>query len=922
MSQTAPPADLLRQLPGAAARILHAEPLPPRPPRYADGDPGLPAPLRAALAARGIERLYTHQAAALEAARAGAHLGIVTATASGKTLCYQLPVLERLLADPADRALLLFPTKALAQDQLRSLEGLLAALADERQTTNDESSAKEQDGHAAHRPSSSVLRPSSLTAATLDGDTPSRARERVRAAAQIVLSNPDMLHRTVLPDHRRWAGWLARLRFVVLDEAHIYRGVFGTHVALIMRRLQRLCAYYGGAPQFICCSATSANPEEHLAALVGAPVTVLADDGAPQGRRTFVFWNPPLIEDGRRRAADDSTPGYDEELSGRHGRRSPSAVRPSSNDGGARRSTNVEAAQVFAALVRAGVKTLAFARSRRSAELMLRYAREALETAGEQPSPTLVRPSPVALRPSAVAAYRAGYRADDRRALEQAFLRGEIRGLVSTNALELGVDIGGVDAVVIAGYPGTVASTWQQAGRAGRSQGSSLAVLVAQSDPLDQFYMRHPAQFFARPHEQARVALHNPYILSDQLCCAAAELPLSDADIAWFGKTMPALRDWLLRHGRLLPTEDGECVAVGRPAIHVNIRSADGASVALRDADSGHVVEHVPMTRAPFELHPGAVYLHQGDTLLVERLNGSEAIARRATLDYYTQTRDTTEVAIERVISQRESGPATVCHGIVTVTRQVTGYVRKQHRSEAVLSEHDLLLPPQSFRTQAVWWTVPEALAAALLRAGADLPGALHAMEHAGIGLLPLFAQCDRWDIGGLSTALHEGTGLATIFVYDGVPGGVGIAEVGFQQAEAWWRATADLLRDCPCADGCPSCVQSPKCGSGNQPLDKDGARLLAEALLGAPPLANGRASLAKPQHRTADQLTALLADLAGRLERARAEVGVRRGALLAALRYRLASERAGPLRDDPAALEALDVIEAAAGELDGRRAR
>jgi DEAD/DEAH box helicase domain-containing protein len=346
--------------------------LPPRPPRYADGDPGLPAPLRAALAARGIERLYTHQAAALAAARAGAHLGIVTATASGKTLCYQLPVLERLLADPADRALLLFPTKALAQDQLRSLEGLLAALADERQTANGERSVKQQDGHgdAVRLSSSCVIGPAVIIAATLDGDTPSRARERVRAAAQIVLSNPDMLHRTVLPDHRRWAGWLARLRFVVVDEAHIYRGVFGTHVAVIMRRLQRLCAYYGGAPQFICSSATSANPEEHLAALVSAPVTVLADDGAPQGRRTFVFWNPPLIEDGRRRAADDSTPGYDEELSGRHGRRSPSALRPSSNDGGARRSTNVEAAQVFAALVRAGVKTLAFARLRRGASVL------------------------------------------------------------------------------------------------------------------------------------------------------------------------------------------------------------------------------------------------------------------------------------------------------------------------------------------------------------------------------------------------------------------------------------------------------------------------------------------------------------------------------------------------------------------------
>jgi DEAD/DEAH box helicase domain-containing protein len=900
---------MLRCTPGYRQQIVHVEQIPARPARYAEPAAPLAAPLRAALAARGVGRLYTHQAAALDAARSGAHLGIVTATASGKTLCYQLPALEALLADMSARALLLFPTKALAHDQLRSLDGLLAALHDHRPPTADHRPAIID----SNNPSSVVHGPSSpIVAATLDGDTPLAQRDRVRADAQIVLSNPDMLHRSILPDHRRWAGWLARLRYVVLDEAHTYRGVFGTHVALIVRRLRRLCAYYGSAPQFICCSATSANPGEHLAALVGAPVQVLSDDGAPQGRRTFVFWNPPIIDE-RRTTKDES----------RFGSLSSFVLGPSS-EGGRRRSTNVETAHLLAALVRAGVKTLTFARSRRGAELILRYAREALETTTDNGTTSISggRWSVVG-GPRSLAAYRAGYHPQERRELERAFLHGDLLGLVSTNALELGVDIGGVDAVVIGGYPGTVASTWQQAGRAGRAQGGSLAALVAQDDPLDQFYMRHPAQFFARPHEQARVALQNPYILSDQLCCAAAELPLHDADVAWFGETMPALRDWLLRHDRLRAGERGALAAERRPAAGVNIRSADGAPIALRDAESGRLIEQIPATRAPFEVHPGAVYLHQGDTYLIQSLGEREALARRAQLAYYTQPRDTTDIAIERVVEQREVGPATLCFGIVSVTRQVTGYRRKEHYSEALLSEHDLSLPPQTFRTQAVWWALPEELSAALAWAcgdpsrtvGEGLPGALHAMEHAAIGLLPLFAQCDRWDIGGLSTALHPDTGAASVFVYDGVPGGVGIAQIGYEQAAEWWAATRDLLRDCGCAEGCPSCVQSPKCGNGNQLLNKDGARLLADALLGVPIPVGGRiATLPRPTSHGGNGRSALLADLRGRLARAQAEPSAaRRGALLVALRYRLATERAALPAVDVETRAALEEIEEAA---------
>lgn len=853
-------AALLRRMPGYNQQIAHIQPLPPRAAGFAEPQQPLPAALAGVLAGCGVAQLYSHQAAAIDAARAGAHIGVVTATASGKTLCYQLPTLEAALDDTHSRALFLFPTKALAHDQLRALR----VLAD----------------------------PLGLRVATLDGDTPHGQRDAVRANAQIILSNPDMLHRTLLPDHARWHRLLANLRFVVLDESHTYRGVFGTHVALIVRRLRRLCAHYGSAPQFICCSATSANPHEHLAALVGGPVALIDDDGAPQGARQFVLWNPPVIE--ARRQADRETKGrYGNETAGLP------VPRSSSLDSGRRRSTNIETASLLAMLVRAEIKTLAFTRTRRGAELVLRYTREALEHGHAG----LVQ---------RVAAYRAGYTSEDRRRLEQAFVRGELLGMVSTNALELGVDIGGVDAVLIGGFPGTVASTWQQAGRAGRSQGHSLAVLVAQDDPLDQFYMRHPAQFFARSHEHARVALDNPYILTDQLRCAAAELPLHDADALWFGPTFTALRDWLLRHGELSVLADGRAGLAGRhPAAQVNIRSADGDPVALNDADSGRTIEQVAATRAPFEVYPGAIYLHQGEAYQVSALHTRHAEARRSQVNYYTQPSDETTIKVERVQQQRQLGPASLCLGVVEVTRQVTGYKRKEHYSEAVLSEHDLALPPQTFRTIAVWWTVPDQLCRRVEQVCGEVVDALHAMEHAGIGLLPLFAQCDRADIGGLSQDAHPDTKAATIFVYDGVPGGVGIAQIGYEQAEAWWEQVRALLIDCPCAEGCPACIQSPKCGNGNQHLSKAGAAALAALLLGKPaPTAStlpsrvgpgGPAAAANPQ--------ALLDDLRGRLERARATpAGPRRAALLIALRYRISIERdklSGEAREALTAIEA-----------------
>ncbi len=848
---------LLRQIAGHAGQIAHVEELPPRPAQPGVLREPLAAPLQQALASRGITTLYRHQTAALEAARSGVHMGVVTATASGKTLCYQLPIVETLLAEGQGRALCLFPTKALAGDQLRSFQSLLDAL----------EPAVQPAGTGFGQPRWSFVRGRALSVATLDGDTPRPDRDRVRNSAHIILSNPDMLHRTLLPDHRRWSEVLANLRYVVLDEAHVYRGVFGTHVALILRRLRRLCAHYGSAPQFICCSATSANPDEHLAALIGDEVTLIDGDGAPQGARSFVLWNPPVVEARGR------------------------------SESGARRSTNVETAQVVTGLLRGGVKTLSFARTRRGAELILRYIREAIEASGanrwfsQAHAPDA---DTATLNPQTVAAYRAGYTAAERRRLEQAFLSGELQGLVSTNALELGVDIGGVDAVVMAGFPGTVASAWQQAGRAGRAQGHSLAVMVAQDDPLDQFYMRHPAQFFSRSVEHARVALDNPYILSAQLRCAAFELALHDADQHWFGATYQAVRDWMLRHGDLQALDDGRSAAASRhPAAQVNIRSADGDPIELRDAERGHVIEQLSATRAPFEVYPGAIYLHQGDAYLVERLGERIAEARRAQVNYYTQTREETSIRIERVREQRRVGPngqIELSLGVVEVTRQVTGYRRKEHYTEALLSEHDLNLPPQVFRTIAVWWTVPEQVCEAVEEHCDELVDALHAMEHAAIGLLPLFAQCDRADIGGLSTDVHVGTGMPTIFVYDGVPGGVGIAQVGYEQAEDWWAQTRALLLECSCIDGCPSCIQSPKCGNGNQHLSRPGAAALASLLVGQPiPTRDLSTRIAQ----AATTPGSLLDDLRGRLERARTEPpGPRRAALLAALRYRIRVER------------------------------
>jgi DEAD/DEAH box helicase domain-containing protein len=749
----------LRTNPEYRERIVHIEQLAPQMAEWASPANPLAILVQQALAARGIQHLYSHQVHALDAVRADKHVGVVTATASGKTLCYHLPTLEVLHNDPRSRALYLFPTKALAQDQLRALQEL---------TTS----------HLPH------VRP-----AIYDGDTPQSQRAQIRASANVLLSNPDMLHVGILPNHAAWSRFLSRLKLVVIDEAHTYRGVFGSHVALLLRRLRRLCHLYGSDPHFIFASATIGNPHEHLQTLLGEDVHVIEGSGAPRGPRTVIFWNPPL----------------------------------QSVATGQRASTNVETTALFTELVAQEVKTITFTRARKIAELLLRYARERLGT----------RHASIAER---IASYRAGYQAEDRRVIEQALFQGELVGLVSTNAMELGVDVGGLDAAILNGYPGTVASTWQQLGRAGRSQSPSLGVLVALDDPMDQYWMRNPEEFFSRPHEQARVALDNPYILADHLLCAAYERPLEpDETEVWFGETAIALVESLIEQGKLHERAGKAYMPIGSyPAQHVSIRATGGETVELR-TEEGALIERVPLNRAPFEIHNGAIYLHRGESYLVLELDlvARVAIARKADVLYYTQPRDVTDIQVLEVRASHPVGTTTAYWGEVDVRRTVVGYRRKALYKEDVLSNHDLDLPPQQFVTQAIWWTLPRPVADRIKLAQRDLPGGLHAAEHAMIALLPLLAMCDRWDIGGVSTAWHPDTNEATVFVYDGVPGGVGISELGYAELETWWRMTRDLLLQCPCPDGCPSCIQSPKCGNGNQPLDKAVALEVLRTVLG-----------------------------------------------------------------------------------------
>ncbi|MGI8815626.1 MAG: Zn-binding domain-containing protein [Pseudonocardia sp.] len=679
-----------------------------------------------------------------------------------------------------------------------------------------------------------------VRAAAFDGDTSLDERDWVRAHSRWVFSNPDMLHRTLLPRHTRWAGFFRRLRYVVLDECHSYRGVFGSHVALLLRRLRRVCALYGAAPTFVLASATVASPSSSASRLTGLSVTEVTSDGSPRGPRTVALWEPPLLP----------------ELAGENG-------------APVRRSAGAEAGRMLADLVLEGARTLAFVRSRRGAELTALRASSLLSSVSFELA-------------SRVSAYRAGFLPEERRALEAGLASGSLLGVASTNALELGVDIVGLDAVVVAGFPGTRASFWQQAGRAGRSSRPALVVLVARDDPLDTYLVHHPSALLGRPVEGCVLDPTNPYVLGPHLACAAAESPVVDAEVpALFGSAARPVLDSLVADGVLRRRQTGWFWPhpSSRPAGSVDIRGG-GGQVIVVEADTGRMLGTADASVAPATLHPGAVYLHRGASFVVDSLEldpdaDGLALVHAEDPDWSTSARTVVEVAVVAgsvvdgvagsvaepatagsVADPAAPGPVagsaapgsvaepaaathldlagvTVRLGEVAVTSQVVSYLRRRPTGE-VIETVPLDMPAQTLRTRAVWYTIDESLLAAAGLDPARVPGALHAAEHAAIGLLPLFAVCDRWDIGGMSTALHPDTGGASVFVYDGYPGGAGFAERGFDDLAPWLTATRDAITGCECPSGCPSCVQSPKCGNGNIPLDKPGAVVVLEIVLRA----------------------------------------------------------------------------------------
>lgn len=764
--RSSPPLDRLLADPARRDRITHVENVPARQGRRAEWPAWSPALLVERLAAAGIEAPWEHQAAAAEHAHAGRSVIIATGTASGKSLAYLLPSIAAIYAGEENRRhegtiLYLSPTKALAADQLRALRS---------------------------------LRLTRVRAATYDGDTPQDERTWVRQHANYVLTNPDMLHRSMLPGHSRWSSFLRRLRYVVVDEAHGYRGVFGSHVAHVLRRLRRVCARYHATPTFVLASATTSEPASAASRLTGLEVVAVDDDASPRGPATFALWEPPLTDLRGERGAP------------------------------VRRTATAEAGDLLADLVVEGVQTLAFVRSRRGAESVALGAKRALH----EVTPALA---------DQVAAYRAGYLPEERRALEAALRSRSIIGLASTNALELGVDVSGLDAVLVCGWPGTRASLWQQAGRAGRSGQASLSVLLARDDPLDTFLVHHPEAIFGTPVEATVLDPDNPYVLEPHLCAAASEMPLTEDDLPLFGPATADLLPDLVRRGFLRRRPAGWYWTRREKAAGLaDIRGAGGAPIQVVEMGTGRLLGTVDEPSAHTTVHEGAVYIHQGDSFIVQTLDLDDAVAlvEAADPDYSTTARDITDIAIVERLRSASWGDATLCFGTVEVTRQVVAYQMRRLQTGEMLGEKPLDLPPRTLRTRAVWWTLADAQIARL--DDLDLTGAAHAAEHASIGLLPLFATCDRWDIGGVSTAVHPDTGLLTVFVYDGHEGGAGFAERGYADAAEWLRATRDAIASCECDSGCPSCIQSPKCGNGNDPLDKRGALdLLAVLLADAP---------------------------------------------------------------------------------------
>ncbi len=734
-------------------QIEHIEVIPARQARYGELKSELSEDVRQVLDDLGLKKLYRHQVQAIEAVLAGKNVVIAAGTASGKTLCYTLPLAQAIHDDPTTRAILTYPTKALAQDQLGKLGAFGAGTV--------------------------------FTAHTYDGDTPQNQRRRIRQHAQVILTNPDMLHVAICPYHESWADFFRHLRYVVLDEVHTYRGVFGSHTANVLRRLRRIARHHGADPQFICTSATIGNPQEHCERLVGLDFEVVQEDTSAQGRRFFVFWNPPLVD----------------------------------KDLGQRRSGNMEAAELTVRLAREGIRTITFTQARQQAELILQHMRRLADDAQ--------------LRKQLMA-YRGGYLPEQRREIEQQLFSGDLLAVAATSALELGVDIGGLDAVVMTGYPGSISSVWQQVGRGGRGQQDALAVLVALPGGVDQYVVEHPGYLLDADQERVLINPENRFILGEHLLCAAYELPLAEDDEDFFGPQMSAILQALEEHSYLRKRRRWHWAGDVNiyPPAEVNIRSTGGADYEIIDTSCDELLGTIDQTSVYWITYPGAVYRHQGENYLVTGLDPESCCVtvEPTDVEYYTRTLEVSDVAVIAAYDGRElAGCGQISLGEVNVHNQVVGYRKFHLETGQQCGVEKLNLPAQDFETMGVWFAVAEPEATMLAEDAHHLMGSMHGLEHAIIALLPLFALCDPHDIGGVTYSDHPDIGTGGIFVYDGYPGGVGICEEAFYRAEEVLGAVYERITSCPCGAGCPACVQSPSCGDNNQPMDKAGAACLAQ---------------------------------------------------------------------------------------------
>ena len=744
----------LRKLPGQRfydGQLSHAEPLASKEAVFAETAKGLHPTIQQTLSKGGIAHLYSHQAEAIDKARAGQNVVIVTSTASGKTLCYNIPIVEAFIRDPLATALCIYPTKALTQDQLRGLTRF-------------------------HDPEGGA----DFLAGTYDGDTPQNLRRKLRDSGNFVLTNPDMLHQGILPQHARWSRFFTHLKYVVIDEVHAYRGVFGSHLGNVVRRLARICRHYGAGPQFICSSATIANPREHAERITNRPMELVTNDGSPRGPKQFVLWNPPPLSAEERSAAT---------AEGKEG---------DWRAGGDRRSPLWEAVYLMAALVREGIQTIAFTRTRLAAELIYKNCRDLLEPESRRLA-------------DAIRAYRGGYLPEERREIERQLVDKEVLGVASTNALELGIDIGSLDACIIVGYPGTVASLWQQAGRAGRGLDDSVVFLVGQNSPIDQYLMAHSHYLFAQNPEQAVIDPDNPHITVDHIRCAAQELPIDDDEVADFGDFAEVVLE-LLEEEQAVRHIDAKWYWASSefPAANVNLRNIAGPVYTIQeDGEEQQVIGTMDETSALTQLHTHAVYLHGGETYFVDRLDVDQKVAfvNRQDLDYYTQSVQTSQIRIDETQEEREFNHATLGFGDVIVNTTIPMFRKIRFHSRDSLGFEALDLPSQSLETVATWLAPPDEVVERLRSEGLVIGEALIGIANVLVEVVQIFVMCDAQDVGTVVDA--NCLGRDALFLYDRYPGGMGFARKYMDRVSEVLETVRTVIRECSCKDGCPSCVGS-----------------------------------------------------------------------------------------------------------------